>query len=391
MRINFDFMQVEEILKLIPEEELEFLAAETSVDHQVKKLTGLTVFKLILFSMLNSDKLSLRIMESFFESAQFKKLTGIVNTTTKYNSIRDRISTINNVFFEKIFERIFEKFNQQLKEESAVGIMDSTFINISSKLVHWGMENGTKSLGLKYLKLTVSLKGSLPSSVQIYQEQQYVNDNVAFPDAIFKNKFLEDSVLIFDRGLQTRKVFNDMSDKNILFVARAKTDAKYKVIKQEQLPAIEEHNTVELIEDIHVRLYQTDHKATSNIFRLIKVKIKSSDETMFLITNFFTASAYEIAAMYKQRWSIEIYFKFLKQHLNLKHLVSRNENAIKVMIYMTLILSTLIIVYKKANKISSFKIAKVKFEIELDKLLIKEIVLLCGGNPSIAAHLWNSG
>ena len=94
--------------------------------------------------------------------------------------------------------------------------------------------------------------------------------------------------------------------------------------------------------------------------------------------------------MYKQRWEIEVFFKFLKQHLNLKHIISRNDNAIKVMIYMTLILSMLLIVYKKLNKITGFKIAKLKFEIELDNLLIKEIVQLCGGDPRKAQHLWNS-
>jgi IS4 transposase len=66
----------------------------------------------------------------------------------------------------------------------------------------------------------------------------------------------------------------------------------------------------------------------------------------------------EIAEIYRQRWDIEVFFRYLKQNLNLKHIVSRNENAIKVMLYMTLILSILIIVYKKKNKISSYKIAK---------------------------------
>ena len=90
----------------------------------------------------------------------------------------------------------------------------------------------------------------------------------------------------------------------------------------------------------------------------------------------------------EKRWHIETYFKYLKQHLNLKHIVSRNENAIRVMIYMTLILSILIIVYKNSNEINSFKIAKLKFEIQLENLMIKEIVKLCGGNPNKAKHLW---
>jgi len=384
-------MKVEEIISLLPEQELEFLSTETKVDHQVKKLYGTLVFKLILFSMLNSTKLSLRVMESYLLSAQFKSFAKTHEVNAKYNSIRDRISTINSDYFEKTFELIFKKYNHLLKEESAINIMDSTFINISSRLVKWGMENGTKGLGLKYLKFTVSTKGSLPCSVQIYKEQDFINDNIAFKDAIFKNKFLDDSILVFDRGLQTRKVFNEMTEKNILFIGRIKTDVSYKEVNKRKLPKKDKNSTVELIEDLEVFLVSGYHyQFTSNSFRLIKAKIKNSGEIIYFITNYFTVSAYEIAALYKQRWEIEVFFKFLKQHLSLKHIVSRNENAIRVMIYMTFILAMLIIVYKKVNKIAGFKIAKLKFEIELDNLLIKEIVLLCGGNPEKAAHFWSS-
>jgi len=67
--------------------------------------------------------------------------------------------------------------------------------------------------------------------------------------------------------------------------------------------------------------------------------------------------------------------------LNVKHLVSGEENGIKVTIYMTMTLAVLIIAYKKLNKIKSFKIAKLKFQIELENEIIKKIVTLCGGDP----------
>ena len=51
----------------------------------------------------------------------------------------------------------------------------------------------------------------------------------------------------------------------------------------------------------------------------------------------------------------------------------------------------MIMVYKKKNNIKGFKIAKLKFEIELDNMLLKEIIKLCGGNPKKADFLWNSG
>jgi len=79
-----------------------------------------------------------------------------------------------------------------------------------------------------------------------------------------------------------------------------------------------------------------------------------------------------------------------KAALNAKHLVSRDENGIKVMIYMTMILATMLLVYKKINKIKGFKIAKLRFEIELENEIIKEIVILCAEDPTKAPRLFNS-
>ena len=383
-------MKVEQLLQLLPQKEFGFLTAETAVDHQVKKLKGTIVFKLLLFSMLNSSKLSLRVMETFFQSAQFKKFASTDKINTKFNSIRDRISTINSDYFEKIFNILFTKYNKELEEENAVTRVDSTFINISAKLVQWGMTNGSTYSGLKYLKLSLSMKGSLPCSVQIYSHQDFVNENIALPDAILKNKHLNESIVVFDRGLQTRKAFDKFSNKDILFIGRIKTDVKYDIVKKYKLPKASKDRSVEVLEDLEVYLYG-DSKPTTNTFRITKFKIKDSKEMLFLVSNVWDSTAYDIAALYKKRWDIEVFFKFLKQHLNLKHIVSRNENAIKVMVYMTLIVAVLLIIYKKTNDIKGFKIAKLKMEIELDNLMIKEIVKLCGGNPNKAKHLWDTG
>lgn len=114
-------MKVEQIFKLIPTKTLSFLDLQTNVDYQVKKLSGLVVFKLILFSMLSGNKLSLRVMESFLASAQFKNFLGDdFNIESKYNSILDRISTINYIFFERLFDSIFIKYNQLLGEQHAL-------------------------------------------------------------------------------------------------------------------------------------------------------------------------------------------------------------------------------------------------------------------------------
>ena len=100
-------MTAGKLIQLIPQKTFQDLAVETKVDVQVKKLSGEVVFKLILFSMLNSDRPSLRVMETFLQSARFKSFTGYDILEGKYNSIRDRICSINAAYFENYLKRSF--------------------------------------------------------------------------------------------------------------------------------------------------------------------------------------------------------------------------------------------------------------------------------------------
>lgn len=92
-------MRVQDLLQLIPDEELNVLAVETHVDHQVKKLTGVIMFQLILFSMINRKRISLRVMEGFLKSTSFRKLSNQADIDAKFNSLSDRISMIRADYF----------------------------------------------------------------------------------------------------------------------------------------------------------------------------------------------------------------------------------------------------------------------------------------------------
>lgn len=382
-------MTVDELLKLIPSNTFDDLAVETKVDFQVKKLTGETMFKLILFSMLNTDKMSLRVMETFLSSAKFK-LFSEQDLDSRFNSIRDRICTINADYFEKFFDIIFTTYNKALKEEKSLSKADSTYVSIAASLFSIGMLNGTASYGKKHVKYSVNLKGSLPCNVKVYTEQSFVSEDLALTDLIETTNISEGAIVVFDRGLQSRKSFDNFSDKGKLFVGRGKPQNKIEVVSVLKINAKPKESTVTITNDEIGYLSAKQGVKTKNQFRLIKAIIDSTKEEICFVTNILDLEAYLIAAFYKQRWEIELFFKFIKQNLNVKHLVSRNINGIKVMIYMTMILAILILAYKKLNKIIGYKIAKLKFEIDLDNTIIKEIVLLCGGNPAKATHLWNS-
>lgn len=391
-------MTATEILKLIPEKAFDTLCAETKVDHQVKKLTGETIFKLVLFSMLSSNKSSLRIMEKFISSATFKcfnRRTQVAKKGRKtlsphdcrYNSIRDRICTMEVSYFEQLFEQIFVIYNKELKEETALSKTDSTFISLAAKLFSIGMEFGGDKTH-RHVKCSVVMKGSLPMHAKPFIGQTYGSEEVALAEVINDSDELKGGMVVFDRGLKSRDSFDRFTTDNKYFITRSLPNIKHEVDEKREVGDKIEGSTVTILSDEVVYLFGRKGQKTMFRYRLIKGTIDASGEAIWFVSNLMEEDAYQIANWYKQRWEIEVFFKFIKQELNASHLVSRDENGIKVMLYMTLIVASLIIVYRKLNKIKSYKMARLQFEMELNDEMIKVIVRLCGGDPNNAAALW---
>jgi hypothetical protein len=382
-------MHARDLINLIPEEDLEVFAAETKVDHQVKKLSGKLIFQLILFSMLSRKRVSLRVMEEFLRSASFKLFSDYPDTEAKFNSLSVRISMINADFFEKIFQSCFSKFSRHLGEENRIIKYDSTMVAVSSRLFQIGMHVGPKSkTDKKQLKFSIGMKGSLPMKFKVFHNQEALAEDIALQETILEEAKANETV-VFDRGLKDKNAFDKFSAHKIGFITRTNTNIRY--ISHQLLPmqSKPQNATVTIKEDILIHLRYNHPKKKPPMYRLVKANIDATGEEIFFLSNLTDIPAYEIAAIYKSRWEIEILFKFLKQELNLEHCVSRDLNGIKVMMYMTLITSILVTAFKKLNKLSSFKIAKLRLMLELESIMIEQIIILCDGNPQKFKKLIN--
>ena len=108
-----------DLFNMIPKDLLQNIEKETNVNHQVKKLSGILTLKLLLFSLLNSERVSLRVMEEIFNSDQFKVFSQKGNRKTKHSTIGDRVSHINSDFFEKIFLELGVKFQPLTKNKKS--------------------------------------------------------------------------------------------------------------------------------------------------------------------------------------------------------------------------------------------------------------------------------
>jgi hypothetical protein len=388
-----DKVTVKELLSVIPDEALSALAVKTGVDYQAKVLFGRSMFYLLLYGLAESDRTSLRSLEDIFNSRRFKLLFSLdPEQTTRYNSISDRLASMNPEFFEESYKAIYGLFKERFTYEESIKYnitrVDSTMVAETANKLEAGMTTGIKKDGKKQIKYTVSLDGILPSSVQVFTKQTELSEDKTIPAVILKLADThKDNVFVFDRGVQNRSAYVDLHQKELRFVTRIRTNSRYKVIERLPLPVNFKIGNLTIIKDEWVYLYGSKNKRIDTPFRLITTK-DEQDKVILFVTNMKETPdrafipVEDIIMIYKLRWDIEVFFRFIKQELNFSHFLSTNINGIKIILYMTLILAMLVHIYKKYNNVG-YKTAKRRVKMELEELLTIIIVKVCGGNPDI--------
>jgi len=367
--------RAEDIIGLVPDELLDGLADETGVDYSVKKLQGKHIFKLFLFGFLNGRKMSLRILETISKSTRFKNLFDASVKSVKHSGIGMRLNKISYQYFEKIFQYLIASPKLEAvmfdRKKIITSKIDSTIVTLSSKLLKFGMDDNP---GYKTLKFGVSLRASVPVNIMLFKGQENLSEDNALPKLILENKQKKAlNIAIFDRGIQRKQNFADFHANKIFFVSRLSTQ-KITIIKKQQLTNTDTP-TFKITKDQIIRFSSDDGMTVEGAkteFRVITGTTKDTKREMKFLTNVLFLSAVEIAELYKSRWEIETFFKFIKQEMNFSHLLSRSENGIKVIMYLTMIAAILLTLYKKMNRIVGWAVAKILFMDELDKDMEKD-------------------
>ena len=393
-------IQVNQLLNVIPEGLLASLSSTTKVDHYTKVLHGKKMFYLLLYGIIENEKLSQRTLEDTFNDPVFKLLFDLdKEETVCRSSISERLSKIDSNYFKQIYECIYEQFSKHYKETER---HKHNLIRVDSSIVSetvGKLMEGLNNCGKKAIKYSVAFDGVLPCELQTFTSSSYSSEDIALPEVVLshvKKEQNHQNIYVLDRGLQSTRTMKAFSDDTIRFICRAKEDRKYVELKS--LISTDQDldfGESSLIKDAKINLYtgipiknkrgniHYREKLIDTEFRLIIIESKTKDKQQYwFLTNDFDLSAKEIAQAYRRRWDIEVFFRFIKQELNVSHLVSLNKNGIQVMMYMTLIVAMLILMYKKVNNIG-YKTAKRRMAMEVRNLAIALIVIQCGGNPDL--------
>lgn len=330
-----------QIINLIPPHLL------TSVIHKHKSDKGcskyMTYDQLVamIFGQLNkcytlSDiSCGLSISSTFLSDIKLKQ-------SPAKSTMSDGNKNRNYKVFESLYYRLLSYYRETLKsknqrhiideiENHNIKLIDSTTISLCLSLFDWAKFRTAKG-GLKIHTVWDDQLG-LPDMVNITEAKTH--DRYGLENNVFE----KGTIIVEDRGyFDFTLMLNRIKAKNI-FVTRIKDTTVYETVRELDLP---DNKDQDIIKDEIIRLTSLQAKKTeinNEELRLVHVfiEIDGKQRTIEIITNQLHWSARTIADLYKKRWDIELFFKAMKQNLQIKTFLGTSENAVKSQIYIALI------------------------------------------------------
>lgn len=348
-------------------------------DFSANKLHSIVFLRLFLYSwMFDRGDISLRTIAQHSQSQTFKQLAQLDEYfSIGKTALSKRLARIPYHLFQDLFENLAQKTlnslpaNQkhsknvnQLIEQSR--ILDSTIITLSSKLLKSGWTVNQEQLSFK---ASMAIQGrQIPVKALVLNKDEYASENRALPKLFdFSQKNV---IYIFDRGIHKLQTYADIVGNGSHFLSRL-TNQKYTIVATNKLPKAKETETIIVVKD-ELIIFPRLKKKNQFTFRLITAISKKNNQALTFISDLTDIDAVDITELYRYRWSIEIFFRFLKSQLHLESLLSYSENGIKVHIYLTLIAFLLAWFYKEQNNIKSFKLAREQLKWSLLDILMKQ-------------------
>lgn len=253
--------------------------------------------------------------------------------------------------YRDIAQWLMEQASRVLRREARelIQLIDASPIPLRDPRFAWA-EASSRTRGLK-LHIGYDPRNDVPSWIDLTSAK--VNDIVAARAA----PITAGAVYVFDKGYADYSWWNGIHEQGALFVSRLKSNAHRRPIKARAPKG----NGILADNDIKLGHAKPRGGAVNPLhdvpLRELLVE-REGNEPMLLVTNDLTRSASEIAELYKERWQIELLFKWIKQNLKIKRFLGRSENAVRSQIYIALIAFLLLRLFRQAHASSHKQGAK---------------------------------
>ena len=317
-----------QLLKPLSRHEFERQAKEHHKGQKLRSATRWDQFVGMAMSQL-SGRQSLRDIESNLEAQQAK----LYHLGAKPIA-RSTLARLNEKqpaeLYQSVFYRLLNRCKQQPSQhkfrfKNPLYSLDASAIDLSLKLFPWAAYRTDAA----NVKLSVGLNhgNMLPEFVALSDGNE--NDMVQGR----KFKFPRGSIVAFDKGYVDYQWFGSLTEQGVSFVTRLRPKAVYKVIERKPV-----NKSQGVLSDQIIQLNST-HALKRGAPRLRRVGFRDKDSGKFymFLTNNFSLAAATIAAIYKDRWQVELFFKAIKQNLKIKAFVGLSRNAMLTQIWIAMI------------------------------------------------------
>lgn len=315
-----------QMLKLLPRHEFETLAGEHHQGRKLRKISRWAQFVAMASAQL-TGRASLRDLLGNL-AAQSSKLyhlgVGLISRSSLARTNEKQPWTL----YEALFFRLLSRCQQQapshgFRFKHKLFSLDASTIDVCLSMFPWARFRQAKGA----IKLHVGLDhaGMLPTFVSITDGQSHdvtAGRALALPTG---------SIVAFDRGYTDYTWYNQLNDRGIFFVTRQKRNARYRVIKRRTIKAGQN-----LTCDQTIELTSAKGKTCPIPLRRVGYRDPETGKKYVFLTNNFQLAAATIAAIYKSRWQIELFFKWIKQNLKIKTFLGTSKNAVMTQIWIAM-------------------------------------------------------
>ena len=318
-----------QLLQLFPRTKFQEAVKKTKAERHARGFTCWGQFVSMLFCQLGRAH-SLREITGGLKSCEGKlKHLGIPapsHSTLAYANEHRPWELYQGIFLELLGHCQSQVTGKKkFRFKNKLVSIDSSIIDLSVALFDWAKFRRTK--GAIKLHLLLDHDGYLPSFAVITEGK------VADVKVARQFRFDPGTILVDDRGYNDYELFGRWTAQGVFFVTRLKANALYEVVGERPVP---QNRNVLKDELIELRGARAEEKCPHPL-RLITFYDPDKDKIFLFLSNHMDLGASTIAAIYKDRWQIEIFFKALKQNLKIKTFVGTSANAVKTQIWTALI------------------------------------------------------
>jgi len=339
--MNFGKTLFAQLMDFLPWKTFHRIVARHDGDRYVKSLTCADQFRVMAFAQLTYRE-SLRDIEVCL-SAQVTKLYHMgLRQEIKRSTLADANETRNWLIHAEFAQRLIvqarklyagDSFGIEL--ENTAYALDSTTIDLCLSLFPWALFRTTKSAVKMHTLL--DLRGNIPSFIHISDGK--LGDVKALDILVLE----AGAIYVMDRGYLDFARLYMMHQAQAFFVTRAKSNTQL----QRVYSAAVDRSTGIICDQTITLTGTTSHKDYPEHLRRIRFKDPETGKTLVFLTNNFALPAATICALYKARWQVELFFKWIKQHLRIKKFYGNTENAVKSQIWIAVSVYVLVAIVKK--------------------------------------------